>query len=340
MNPSLAIKAEARALGFDLCGITTADPPTHREAFRRWLADGCHGEMHYLARDVQRRLSPAEVLPGAKSVVVVAMNYHLPEPSPSPPVGPPGFVARFARGEDYHQVLGRRLERLSAAIRRLDPSARTRWYVDTGPLLERDLAQRAGLGWIGKHTNLIHRRLGNWLLLGQILTTSELPPDPPEREHCGTCTRCLLACPTGAIRAPYRLDARRCISYLTIELKGSIPLDLRPLIGNRIFGCDDCLAACPWNRFARSASELRLDRIALRQPDLIEWLALDETQFRTRFRGTPLERIKRRGLLRNVAVALGNSGDRAALPALQRACADADPLVREHAAWAVQRLLP
>jgi epoxyqueuosine reductase len=210
--------------------------------------------------------------------------------------------------------------------------------VDTGPILERDLAQRAGIGWIGKHTNLIHRQLGNWFFLGEILTTLELEPDAPEGEYCGSCTRCIAVCPTQAIRAPYRLDARRCISYLTIELKGSIPIELRPLIGNRIFGCDDCLEVCPWNRFAKISNTMKMGGNGLDNPDLIELMGLTEAQFRARFTHTPIARIKRRGLLRNVAVALGNSRDPRALPVLKKAVDDPEPLIREHAAWAIEQI--
>jgi epoxyqueuosine reductase len=213
------------------------------------------------------------------------------------------------------------------------------WYVDTGPLLERDLAQRAGLGFVGKHTNLISRGLGNWIFLSEILTTLELEPDAPEKNHCGSCTRCLTACPTQAITAPFQLDARRCISYLTIELKGAIPVELRPAIGNRIYGCDDCLAACPWNRFAREGSLMKPHaKKALASPDLIELLQLDAAGFKSRFTGSPMLRTKRRGLLRNVCVALGNLGEASALPALERAAQDHEPLIVEHALWAIENI--
>jgi epoxyqueuosine reductase len=211
--------------------------------------------------------------------------------------------------------------------------------VDTGPLLERDLAQRAGLGFIGKHTNLISRQFGNWLFLSEIITTLALNPDEPEKNRCGSCTRCLAACPTAAIKAPFQLDARRCISYLTIELKGSIPLELRSAIGNRIYGCDDCLAVCPWNRFAREGRIMQTHaRPDLATPDLLELLALDEVEFKRRFAGTPMLRAKRRGLLRNVCVALGNTADETALPALHKAVGDPEPLIAEHARWAIEQI--
>jgi len=234
-------------------------------------------------------------------------------------------------------LLGERLKKLTDFVNDLGGAdARSLWYVDTGPVLERDLAQRAGLGFVGKHTNVINRRLGNWIFLAEILTTLELEPDAPEKNHCGSCTRCIAACPTNAITAPFQLDARKCISYLTIELKGSIPVELRPAIGNRIYGCDDCLAACPWNRFAREGRLMKPHaRDDLAAPDLMELLQLDEAGFKSRFAGTPMLRTKRRGVLRNVCVALGNVGDSAALPALEKAAQDKEPLIAEHARWAI-----
>lgn len=338
-----AIRQRAWELGFDDCRFTTAAPPASGPHLETWLAAGRHGEMTWLARNAEKRLNPQLVLPGARSVIVLAVNYF---EAPVPPLkaaslhpdsAPRGFVARYARHADYHDFLGERLKALTESNNQLGGAdTRSLWYVDTGPVLERDFAQRAGLGFIGKHTNVVSRRHGNWLLLAEILTTLELAPDPPERNRCGSCTRCLAACPTGALVAPFQLDARRCISYLTIELKGSLPLELRPAIGHRIFGCDDCLAACPWNRFARAAGFMRaFARPTLAMPDLLELLALDDAGFKSRFRGTPLLRAKRRGLLRNVCVALGNIGDRRALPALARAAADPEPLIREHAEWAI-----
>ena len=292
--------------------------------------------MQYLARRAAERGDLARLLPGVRSLIAVACNYHAPaDPAADhnrPRPGPPGEpVAEYARGAgDYHDWLGARLEQLAAFIRAQGGQAK--WYVDTGPVLERDLAQRAGLGWIGKHTNLISQQFGNWLVLGEVLTTLDLPADAPAQEHCGTCQRCISICPTRAIVAPYQLDARRCISYLTIELKGSIPVEFRAAIGERILGCDDCLAVCPWNRFARPAIVPRP------LPPLTEMLAWSESAFADFFRGTPMERLKRRGWLRNLCIALGNRGDRSALPALHRALDDAEPLVREHAAWAITQL--
>jgi epoxyqueuosine reductase len=317
------IKQRARALGFDLVGITTADAPQHAEFFQQWLAERFHGEMSYMERNAAQRVDPRQLLPGVRSIVVVGLNYNC---------GAPGLVARYAAGNrDYHELMREKLEQLAELV-----GGDAKCYVDTGPILERDLAQRAGIGFIGKHTNLISRRLGNWIFLGVVLTTLELPADQPEREYCGTCHRCIDACPTRAIVAPYRLDARLCISYLTIELKGSIPVELRPLIGDRIFGCDDCLEVCPWNRFARLSPVKEFQRRDL--PALTEFLSWDEKQFRGYFRGTPIFRIKRRGFLRNVCVALGNIGDESALPALERALDDPEPLIRQHAAWAIEQI--
>jgi epoxyqueuosine reductase len=251
-----------------------------------------------------------------------------------------GMIARYARFNDYHEVLGGRLKSLTAFVNQLDgANTRSLWYVDTGPLLERDLAQRAGIGFIGKHTNVISRKLGNWIFLAEILTTLDLAPDAPEINRCGNCTRCLAACPTGAITAPFQLDARKCISYLTIELKGAIPVEMRPAIGNRIFGCDDCLAVCPWNKFAREGLLMKPHvREDLQSPDLTELLRLDDAGFKSKFAGTPMLRTKRRGLLRNVCVALGNIGDKSALPALAKAAHDPEPLIAEHARWAVEQI--
>lgn len=331
------IKSKALALGFDLAGITPAEPPASFAQFERWLAEGRHGEMAYLARNAERRTDPRQLLPGAKSIVVVACNYHAAGPTPE---AGQGRVARYALGDDYHEVIGGKLAVLIEAIRTLVPGAQAKVCVDTAPVLERAMAQRAGLGWIGKNTMLLHRRFGQWLFLGEVLLDVALRPDAPEtRDGCGRCARCIAACPTGAIVAPHELDARRCISYLTIELKGAISPELRPLIGNRVFGCDDCLEVCPWNRFAQQAREAGFSpRTDLATPDLVGLLEVDEETFQRRFAGSPILRVKRRGLLRNVCIALGNAGDLRAVPALERALEDAEPLVREHAAWALERI--
>ena len=349
-----AIRQRATELGFDDCRFTTADAPGSAEQFQKWLAEKQHGEMAWLERNAAKRVDPQKVLPGAKSAIMLAASYEIYSSSrsrreeaqlfsdqrlvTSPPTT--GVVARYARFDDYHDILGNRLKQLNGFINRLgDASTRSLWHVDTGPLLERDLARRAGLGFAGKHTNLISRKLGNWIFLAEIITTLELEPDTPEKNHCGNCTRCIAACPTAAITAPFQLDARRCISYLTIELKGSIPSELRPAIGNRIFGCDDCLAVCPWNRFAREGNLMKPHaRPDLATPDLIELLQLDEAGFKSHFAGTPILRTKRRGLLRNVCVALGNTGDASVLPHLRKAAGDPEPLIAEHARWAIEQI--
>jgi epoxyqueuosine reductase len=335
-----AVFQRALQLGFDDCRFTTARPPDHAAQFQRWLQAGRHGQMDYLARNAHKRIDPAQVLAAANTIITLAASYTPPsDGGGSSVMGVTGEIARYARFGDYHEVLGVRLKKLAAFVDSLGEGTRSLWYVDTGPLLERDLAERAGLGFIGKHTNLISRKLGNWIFLAEIITTLELEVDAPEKNRCGSCRRCIDACPTAAITAPFQLDARRCISYLTIELKGAIPEALRPLIGNHIYGCDDCLAVCPWNRFARQGAMMRSHyRPDLAAPDLIELLSLDEAAFQQRFAGTPIRRVKRRGLLRNVCVALGNCGDQGALPALNQAAADAEPLVAEHARWAIAQI--
>ena len=326
------IKARARDIGFDLVGITTAQSPRHSQHLQQWLAKCFHGEMDYMARNADKRIDPSKISTDARSIVVVGLNYYTGDHDRT------GRVARYAWGtRDYHEMMSGKLEELSGSIAEIGgPSTRCLGYVDTGPILERDLAQRAGIGFIGKHTNLISRQLGNWLFLGEILTNLQVASDLPEHEYCGTCQRCMDVCPTRAIVGPYQLDARLCISYLTIELKGSIPVELRPLVGNHVFGCDDCLEVCPWNRFAQQSHVRQFQR--RETPSLTEYLSWDEPKFREFFLGTPIFRIKRRGFLRNVCVVLGNIGDETALSALTRAFNDAEPLVREHAAWAVEQI--
>jgi epoxyqueuosine reductase len=344
------IRTEASRLGFDLVGIAAATPPSTAKRYQRWLENGFHGEMAYLARAeaIAKRKDLARVLSAVRSVVTVAANYYtIPLPPAARDDPSRGIVARYAWGQDYHDLLFARLRQLASslsapALAETEATPRSRAYVDTGPILERELAARAGLGFVGKNTNLIHPRLGSWLFLGELLLTVKVPQteQPPVETSCGRCTRCLDACPTGALVAPYVLDARRCISYLTIELKGPIPRHLRPLMGNRIFGCDICQEVCPWNqRFARPTAEPAFqpgpDAIA---PALLNLMALDDQGFRERFRGSPIKRAKRRGLLRNVAIALGNRGDPAALPALIHALDDPEPLIRGHAAWALGQM--
>jgi len=337
-----ALRARARELGFDDCRVCQADRPDHADRLASWLANGRHGEMAWIERNVAKRINPQQVLPGAKTAVVVALNYGSASTPHSAFRAPrlQGVVARYARHLDYHEVMGERLRKLATFLDELGGADnRSLWYVDTGPVLERDFAQRAGVGFIGKHTNVISRQFGNWLLLGEILTTLDLEPDAQKTNRCGNCTRCINACPTNAITAPFQLDARLCISYLTIELKGSIPEMLRPALGNRIFGCDDCLAVCPWNRFASEARLMRNHhRADLVAPDLLDLVAVDDAGFKRRFAGTPILRTKRRGLLRNVCVALGNVGGAEALPALRKAASDTEPLIAEHARWAIGQI--
>ena len=341
MLSAAALKAHARRLGFNLVGITPARPAPHLEAYFRWIEAGMHGEMGYMARAdrVARRRDLNAILPGARSLILVGLDFHtlrLPDSILNDPTR--GRIAAYAWGRDYHAVMTPRLEELATAL-----AGSSRVYVDTGALLERDHAQQAGLGFIGKNTMLIHPRRGSDFFLGEILTTAEFDAyDQPARETmCGTCTRCLAACPTDAFTGPYVLDARRCISYLTIELKGYIPHDLRPRLGNWVFGCDVCQAVCPWNRFAVQTQvtdffPLSADRAA---PPLAELLALTESDFAARFGGSPIERIGRERLLRNACVAAGNSGDETLVaPLTDLRHGAASGLVRAHAGWALLQL--
>jgi epoxyqueuosine reductase len=327
------IVSQAVSLGFDSCRIARAVPPQHAEEFRDWLREGAAGEMEWMERGAEKRCDPQQVLASARSVIVVALNYWQ---GPDTAMPNAGRIARYAWGDDYHDLMLQKLEKLSGFLTELGGIQKC--YVDTGPILERDHAAEAGLGWHGKSTMLIDPKLGTWFFLGEILTTLDLPVDTPQQPRCGSCRRCITACPTGAITEPHRLDARRCISYLTIELKGSIPLELRPLIGDRIYGCDDCLDACPWNRFAAVSREAAFVAGPAIGMPLREYLALDDAGFRELFRHSPIKRIKRRGFLRNVCVALGNVGDEGDLLALERAATDPEPLIAEHAAWAIRQI--
>jgi epoxyqueuosine reductase len=336
-----AIRARARVLGLDEVRFTTATlPPEAGGRYRAALEAGDHGTMDWLARDPDRRTSPDRLWPAARTAIVCGLNYG-PERDPLPELGlaDRGYVSVYARHRDYHDVLKGRLKELAGWIAARF-AAEVKVFVDTAPILEKPLAQEAGLGWQGKHTNLVSRGHGSWLFLGEILTTLELAPDEPERDHCGSCRRCLEVCPTDAFPTPYRLDARRCISYLTIEHKGPIPRALRPLIGNRIYGCDDCLAVCPWNKYAQATREMKLQaRPDLVAPHLAELAALDDTAFRDRFSGSPVKRIGRDRFVRNVLVAIGNSGEPALAAVAERLLADPAPLVRGAAVWAAARLV-
>ena len=337
------MRAKARALGFDACRITSAAPLAHaRENLSAWLAEGAHGDMIWMAETFERRIDPRALMRDAKSVVVLGFNYG-PDADPLAALERPetGAISVYARHRDYHDVLKGKLKQLAAfLIAAARPEqADAKVFVDTAPLLEKPLAARAGLGWQGKHTNLVSRDFGSWLFLGAILTDLDLPPDAPHSDHCGQCRACLDACPTKAFPAPYRIDARRCISYLTIEHQGPIPHELRSAIGNRVYGCDDCLAVCPWNKFAHAGRETKLAaRADLNALPLAELARLDEASFRALFAGGPIKRIGRARFVRNVLIAVGNSNDCAlAAAAIERLDDDA-PLVRGAAIWALARL--
>ena len=335
--PADDVKALAASLGFDDCRIAAATPAPHAAEFRQWLSDGCHAGMAWLERDPERRCDPRQVLPACRSVISLAMNYF-PGSFPFPDDHPGGYrIAKYAWNDDYHDLIDRKLREFDAALR--EAGGTQKCYTDTGPVLERDFATASGLGWNGKSTVQIHRTLGTWFFLADILTTLEFTPDPPATAHCGACVRCISACPTGAITAPHRLDARRCVSYLTIEHKGPIPEEFRAAIGDRIYGCDDCLEACPWNRFAAVSREMAFHaRPEVFAHRLKDFLALDDGEFRSLFARSPIKRLKRPRFLRNVCVALGNTGTADDLPALRTAAADPDPLVAEHADWAIRRI--
>jgi epoxyqueuosine reductase len=345
------VKAEAHRLGFELVGVTTPDPPEHYHVFERWLEQDRHGEMGYLARESsrQRRADPRQILPECRSILIVGLRYPAPQQdsitSAASPAGgePSGRVAAYAWGADYHEIMSARLRALVNFIEgKVGYSIPHRTYTDTGPILERDLAQRAGLGWIGKNTCLIHPRHGSYFLLGEIFLGVELQPDIPFKvDHCGTCRRCLDACPTQCILPDRTLDAKRCISYLTIELKGDIPPELRVQVGDWVFGCDVCQQVCPWNlRFATPVGDTELaPRSGLPRPYLESDLLLTAQAFNLKFRRSPVQRARRRGYLRNVAIALGNTGSASSIPALAAILAgENEPLVRLHAAWALGQL--
>jgi epoxyqueuosine reductase len=331
---TMQIRREARDLGFFRIGIAPVSLLPWREQYQQWLLSGMQGEMTYMERQARKRMDPALVLDNAKTLLVLAMNYHTGGSLSRDPSR--GAISRYAWGGDYHEVVGDRLEKLQKRILRLRPQSRTRSYVDTGPVMEKVWGAHSALGWMGKHTNLITREQGSWFFIGLLLLDFELEYDGRQKDYCGTCARCLDACPTRAIVSPYVVDARLCISYLTIELRGPIPRGLRPLIGNRIFGCDDCQEACPWNRFAvKTQEEEFYPRQGCFVPKLASLAAIGAGEFEERFAGSPVRRCRREGLARNVAVALGNSGGIEAVPSLARMLGDPHPLVRGHAAWAL-----
>ena len=338
------IRELAQSLGFSDCRFCAADLPERvGERLRQFVAEGSHGTMGWMAETLERRVSPRAMWPEAKTAIVLAMNYG-PDHDPLALLDRTdrAAISVYARNRDYHDVVKGRLKQIAGMITSKAASAGgcdVKVFVDTAPLMEKPLAEKAGIGWQGKHTNLVSRELGSWFFLGVILTDAAFEPDAPERDHCGTCRACLDICPTDAFPAPYRLDARRCISYLTIEHAGPIDRDLRPLMGNRIYGCDDCLAVCPWNKFARAASEAKLKaREDLRAPEIAHLLTLDDAAFRTMFSGSPVKRIGRDRFIRNALIAAGNSGNASLRVPVEGLLADASPLVRGAAVWALHRL--
>ena len=346
MNNPAAIKAaligEARARGFDAIGVTRPDAvPDAKARLDRFIADGAHGDMMWLAETAERRGSPRALWPDVRAVVMLGLNY-------GPDEDPLAILAKrdraaisvYAKGDDYHDLIKKRLKEIARWLV-AQAGGDVKVFVDTAAVMEKPLAASAGLGWQGKHTNLVSRQYGSWLFLGAIFTTLDLPPDDAGADSCGRCRACLEVCPTAAFPEPYRLDARRCISYLTIEHKGPIPRSLRPLMGNRIYGCDDCLAVCPWNKFAVAGREAKLAaRETLRAPALADLARLDDAQFRALFSKSPVKRVGRDRFIRNVLIAIGNSGDASLAVEAERLLDDASPLVRGAAVWALSRLLP
>lgn len=323
------LRSEAERLGFQAFGVSSVHSKDIKfNYFSQWIEDGCHGDMEWMKNNTERRANPLAILPTTKSIICLGLNYY----QPAPPRR--GRIAKYALGKDYHTLILKKLKALCALLR--EHGGINKPYVDTGPILEKPWSALASLGWQAKNTMLINRTHGQWLFLSSILTSLELPPDPPAPDRCGTCTRCLDVCPTQAITAPYQLDARKCISYLTIEYKGPIPLSYRKLIGDHLYGCDDCLDICPWNKWAKVTREAKFQ--PLPYPDLRDMLSWDDEAFNTAFAGTPIKRLRRPRWLRNVCVVLGNTGTQEDLPALHRAALDPDPLIAEHARWAIEQL--
>ena len=323
------LRAEALSMGFDVFGVAPIDADVKADYFKKWIADGMHGEMEWMAKDTERRTEVTRVLPEARSIIVVGLNYYQPQPNPN------YQIAKYALGQDYHNVITKKLRKLCTVMRALGGAQKP--YVDTGPVLEKPIAVAAGLGWQGKSTIVLQPKFGTWLFLGIIITTLEIESSSPAPDRCGSCTKCITACPTSAIIAPYKLDARKCLAYLTIEHKGPIPLEYRKALGTRIFGCDDCLDVCPWNKWAKETKENKFK--ARLQPVLKETLSWTEEDFLNQFRGTP---VKRLGLLRwwrNALTVMGNTGTPGDLEAIGRLVNHADPMVSEHACWARDQIL-
>ncbi|MES1984398.1 MAG: tRNA epoxyqueuosine(34) reductase QueG [Pseudomonadota bacterium] len=335
------VKDAATALGFAACAIARADAaPMAAERLNQWIADGCHGDMLWMEERAAQRGSPQGLWPDVQSVIMLGMSYApARDPLALEGVGDRGRISAYAQGQDYHDVVKKALKALARWLVDI-ADCQLKVFVDTAPVMEKALAEAAGLGWQGKHSNLVSQSHGSWLFLGAIYTTLDLAPDASGRDHCGSCTACQTACPTDAFPAPYRVDARRCISYLTIEHKGPIPEVFRRAMGNRIYGCDDCLAVCPWNKFAQTAATHRafVGRAELAAPELRELLALDDAGFREVFSGSPIKRIGRNRMVRNAAIAAGNSGDMTLLPLLAELRNDADPVVVDAVDWAIQQL--
>ncbi len=340
---SSRIKKEAAQLGFAACGIApAADDPVRAERLEQWLTEGSHGSMEWMEARFEHRRGPQSLWPAARSVIALGMSYApAADPMALAEAKDRARISVYAQGADYHDVVKRALKALARWIVAEVPGAEVKVFVDTAPVMEKPLGEAAGIGWQGKHTNLVSRSHGSWLFLGAIYTTLVLEPDAPHADRCGSCTACQTACPTQAFPAPYRLDARRCISYLTIEHKGPIPHKFRAAMGNRIYGCDDCLAVCPWNSFAGTAATNKafLPRAELAAPRLAELLALDDAAFRLLFAGSPIKRIGRDRFVRNCLYAAGNSGDAGLMAPVQRLLADPDPAVAEAASWALDRLV-
>lgn len=337
------LRAEAARIGFAATGIAPAtDDPLRARRLEQWLADGCHGTMDWMETRLDHRRGPQSLWPAARSVIALGMSYA-PAADPLALADHPerARISVYAQGGDYHDTVKKALKALARWLVAEAPGAEVKVFVDTAPVMEKPLGEAAGIGWQGKHTNLVSRSHGSWLFLGAIYTTLDLPPDAPHADRCGSCRACQDACPTQAFPAPYRLDARRCVSYLTIEHKGPIPHDLRAGIGNRIYGCDDCLAICPWNSFAQAASANRafLPRAELAAPRLADLLSLDDAGFRRLFAGSPIKRIGRDRFVRNCLIAAGNSGDVALFGPVAALVNDPDPVVAEAASWALDRLV-